>query len=382
MSKKVSKMLLISILLFTMVFAFLTKNLIKGQISYDKVTIQNELEEQLKTIIVGEHSQYYKNIGVSLEPKDVTIENGVANAIFDAKIDLTLRAEKVEDLPFMKGMLNYLNSRKATASKAQIEEANKLIEDWKLELKDYIGKPEPTGYATFKIVANVRSDSSIDPNSAKLYVSEPSTTSKGESFYPVPLPMFETTEKMEKNGEKTIEEIFKKVGDSLIISNTNEAKYTYNRLDARDYANSWTSNAPDNGDCLMDSSKWNNDEYPYYDNAYCNDCADYVSQALHEGGIPIDPGQWERLKDEYGDYTWAWTSVFSLKDYMYNNGHWTTSNFTNANAGCVIRMQEYDYHAVMIVLNDTIHRQFSGHTNDRKQYPYYSSNGWEYYAVQ
>jgi len=67
---------------------------------------------------------------------------------------------------------------------------------------------------------------------------------------------------------------------------------------------------------------------------------------------------------------------------MFNNGHWTTSNFTNANAGCVIRMPEYDYHTVMIVLNDTINRRFSGHTNDRKQHPYYSSNGWEYYTVQ
>jgi len=250
MSKKCSKMLLVSMLLIAMVFAFLTRNLIKGQISYDKVTIQNQLEEQLKTMIVENYSQYYKNIGVSIEPKTVTIENGVASAVFDAKIDLTLKAEKVEDLPFMKGMLNYFNSKKLIASKAQVEAANKLIDDWKLELQDYIGKPEPTAYATYKIVANIKSDGTIEGDSVNLYISEPSSTNKGEDFYPVPSPILETPEKMERNGEETMEETFKKAGDSPIANNTNEVKYTYNRLDARDYANSWTSNAPDNGDCV------------------------------------------------------------------------------------------------------------------------------------
>jgi len=214
MNKKVSKILLISMLLIAMVFAFLTKSLIKGQISYDKVTIQNQLEEQLKTMIVENYSNYYKNIGVSLTPKDVTIKDGIANAVFDAKIDLTLKAEKVEDLPLIKGMLNYLNSKKLIASEAQIEEANNLIDDWKLELKDYIGKPEPTAYATYKIVANIKNDSTIEGDSLNLYISQPSSTNKGDDFYPVPSPMLETSEKMEKAGEESMEETFKKVGSS------------------------------------------------------------------------------------------------------------------------------------------------------------------------
>lgn len=376
MSKKGSKMLLVSMLLIAMVFAFLTKSLTKGQISYDKVSIQNQLEGQLKTMIVKNYSQYYKNIGISLEPKTVTIKDGVASAVFDAKIDLTLKAEKIEDLPFVKGMLNYLNSKKLIASEAQIEAANKLIDDWKLELEDYIGKPEPTAYAEFKIAANVKNDSTIERDSLNLYISEPSSTNKGDDFYPVPSPMLETPEKMEREGEETMEETFKKAGDSLITNNTNEVKYTYNRLTARDYANSWTSNASYNGSCYMDASKWNTTQYPRYDGDYCNDCADYVSQALHAGGIPIDPGQWERGND--GD---TWIYVPYLKSYMMDKGHWTTSNFTQANAGNVIVMPN-DSHTMVIVLNDTVTREFSAHTNDRKQYIYYDYSGWEYYTVQ
>lgn len=234
MSKKVSKILLISMLLIAMVFTFLAKSLTKGQISYDKVAIQNQLEEQLKEMIVENYSHYYKNIGVSIEPKTVTIENGVASAVFDTKIDLTLKAEKVEDLPFMKGMLNYLNSKKLIATKTQIEEANKLIENWKLELQDYIGKPD-TVYAEFKITASIKNASTIEKDSVNLYISEPSSTNNGDDFYPVPSPMLETPEKMEMNGERAMEEAFKKVGDSPIANNTNGVKYTYNRLAARDY---------------------------------------------------------------------------------------------------------------------------------------------------
>jgi RNA polymerase sigma-70 factor (ECF subfamily) len=241
-------------------------------------------------------------------------------------------------------------------------------------------------------VANIKNDSTIEGDSLNLYISQPSSTNKGDDFYPVPSPMLETSEKMEKAGEESMEETFKKVGNSLIINNTNEVKYTYNRLNARDYANSWTSNPPQteqycchhkpDGTCdvWQDTSKWNNNDYPYYDNAYCNDCADYVSQALHYGGIPIEAGQWERLKDKDGQFTWAWTYSPSLKGYMMNRGYWTTSNFTNANAGCVIRMP--NAHTMMIVLNDTVTRKYSAHTNDRKQCIYYDYSGWEYYIVQ
>jgi len=65
---------------------------------------------------------------------------------------------------------------------------------------------------------------------------------------------------------------------------------------------------------------------------------------------------------------------------MINENHWTTSNFAQANAGNVIVIP--DYHTMVIVLNDTVTRKYSAHTNDRKQYIYYDYGGWEYYTVQ
>ena len=403
--KKFYKVLLIAVIIAAITAGFSIKSF-ANENTFDTKVLSNELTDTLQNWIVDSYSQYYKNINVnlSLEPNSVTVKNGTVSAVFDTKIDLTLKAEKIEDLPFMKGMLKYYNSKKLASSKAQVEAANNLINDWKSELKDYIGKPEPTAYAEFKITANVKNDGTLEKNSLKLYINESPSTNKGDDFYPVPSPMLETSEKMEKSGAEQMKETLQKALNSQIKT---KSSFPYNRIAARDYANKYTSNASSTDQIVydykdkygtwhigaieryVDPTYWNNYFYPlpkysngHYTSLAANNCADYVSQALHAGGILIDPGQWERLKDKNGYYPWAWTYVPSLKGYMTNKGYWTPWNFTYANAGCVIRMPEYDYHTVMIVLNDTIHRQFSGHTRDRKQLPYYSSNGWEYYKVQ
>jgi hypothetical protein len=373
----------ISVILIVVMLAVSVTQTTRGQASYDKIAIQNQLEAQLKELIVENYSQYYKDVGVSLTPKDVAIRDGIASAVLDARIDLTLKAERIEDLPFMKGMLECLDSKRSIATKAQIDESNRLLEDWRLELRDYIGKPESAAYATYKIVANVNDDSTTEKDGVKLYVSEPSLTNRGEDFYLVPSPMLETPEEMGKAGAALIEEVFKRMTSFCAVDGANGLRYTYDRLAARDYANQWVSaTAPDNGTCLMDPSKWNTTQYPRYTNDYCADCADYASQAMHAGGIPIDSGQWDRLRDGNGTYSWAWTSASSLKNYMINKGHWTSSNFTQANAGNIMRMLNYDGHTVMIVLNDTITRKYSAHTSDRKQYVYYDNSNYEYYIVQ
>ncbi len=207
--KKFYKILLIAVVIATVITGFYVRSLANVK-TYDTKAISQELSDALQNWIITNYSQYYKNIGVSIVPEGkVTIKNGVASEVFNTKINLTLKAESVEDLPFMKGMLNYFNSKKATATKAQIEAANKLIDDWNLELKGYIGKPEPTANATFKIAAVVRKDGSIKKDSVKIYIEEPSESGPGDAFYPVPPSIFESPEKEEKLGEEAIEEVMK-----------------------------------------------------------------------------------------------------------------------------------------------------------------------------
>lgn len=161
----------------------------------------------------------------------------------------------------------------------------------------------------------------------------------------------------------------------------------YDRIVARDYALEYTSNATKYCKCGelygVDYDYWNNSEYPYFDNACHNDCADYVSQAMHEGGIPIEAGKWERLKDGnsgYGPYGWTWTNVAALKDYMTSKGYWDKSNFAQCNAGNILLTSSS--HIVMVTLNDTVTHRYSGHTRDRKNYQFYDNSDYQYYTIK
>lgn len=256
----------VTMVLVAMILAFSVTQTTTGQASYDEIAIQDQLEAQLKELIIENYSQYYRDVDVSLTPRNIVIIDGIASAVLDAKINLTLRAEKVEDLPFVKGMLERLDSKRSTATNAQIEESDRLISDWGLELGGYIGKPEPAAYATYRIVANVRDGNTVEKDSAKLYISELSSENGGEEYCLIPSPMLETPEEMEKAGAALIDQTFQKAGSSPTVASTNNLEYVYyDRLAARDYANQWVSaNAPydDIGGCYRDASCWNTTAYP------------------------------------------------------------------------------------------------------------------------
>jgi len=61
---------------------------------------------------------------------------------------------------------------------------------------------------------------------------------------------------------------------------------TYNRLAAAQYADNWT-----HGRNLMFPDYGNEGGPPYLP---CNDCTNFVSQALWYGGMPLIPGDWDR----------------------------------------------------------------------------------------
>ena len=164
----------------------------------------------------------------------------------------------------------------------------------------------------------------------------------------------------------------------------------YYRVVARDYANQYTSNAaticPCNGsactvcscqDCIKgtqtvkrNSSVYNSGSYPNY---CCNDCANYVSQAMAAGSVPTS--------NTWKSGTSAWVGCGAMKTYFTStNNWWTASNYTNCNAGGIIMLTKAGssspYHVVMCVHNDTATRKFSGHTTDRKEQLYDLNYNW------
>lgn len=180
-----------------------------GEIILDVNTLSSELYNALKELLVSKYSQYYKDINIDLflATDSVTIKEEVISAIFNATINMTLKADKVEDIPYMKGMLDYYNSKKSTLSNAQIEAANKLIDDSKLEFEVYIGKPELTTYATFKATANISDTGDIDKKSVEMYIEDQSSAGNGDEFSPMTSEMLKTAEEMEKDGAEQMEKV-------------------------------------------------------------------------------------------------------------------------------------------------------------------------------
>lgn len=189
----------------------------------------------------------------------------------------------------------------------------------------------------------------------------------------------ETDSRMHANGQMQLQEMIS--GAVKIVLNRSEsdsvppeALEVYQRVRARDYANAWTSN-PVRG--TKDLTKWNTKENPLVQHppyvAYPDgDCANFVSQAICAGGIPMtsreksDACHW--FAGPYG-CSLAWENCTALYTYFTAKQYWAPSDLNQCNAGGIIFFKDKSgrrYHVVMCVQNDTVTRTYSAHTHDRR----------------
>ncbi len=127
----------------------------------------------------------------------------------------------------------------------------------------------------------------------------------------------------------------------------------------------------------QDKSKYN----PQYIGYYCTDCANYVSQAVHYGGIPTD-SIWYPYSQAWNvvDYPNSDNDLFS---YMWGRYCWLTFYRPYAIPGSM-GMIDWNSngspdHATLIVYNDGNVLKFNAHTSDHKNYLLPSS--WDVYFL-
>lgn len=348
---------------------------------------KNTIEETICKTFIDGFSQYYEINDVSVRFDDFTIIDGKLEACVFAKMNATLLAKSVEDLPYAKGMLKKANLKDFKyESKAKTDEAvynankDKLSNDkiarvskeidFRLnDLKQYINQPFDGNYF-LEVTADVM-DGSLDTNSIRILAENV------DEYIPFDEMLPKSEEEMEQEGSDDMQAAIDSDDDGFKSS----LYANYSRVDAVNYANMYTG--VDVTDCdvhgtscriLQDRYYWNNDTYPYYDALLHNDCADFVSQCLHAGGIPTD-STWSR-----GDVgTYAWVNVTGLKNYMLSKGYWTSATVSTCLSGGVIFTASD--HVVMCVRNDSVTKYYTGHTNDRVYAPYTNPSGWVYYKL-
>ena len=366
--------------------------------TYDTEAISNELSNTLKTWIIENEAQYYRDITVVVTPTDIEIKNNKMEGIFSVVLSQILKAENPEELPMIRGMKKFIDSNEESMSTNKAKAVNNELDSWLAEVKGYIGKTQ-TLNSDFKIVADLSSDGSILPETVNFFASD----GQG-SFYKVDS-LVDTADQMESAGFNHVKEIADKTNDAVPLAidtyrrcdlahpplpNKNDPAETRYYEEYNDYLNHAANYA--------DSFSYNREAYndAYY--ACLNDCANFVSQAMYAGGIPIDYTHdvthwWCVPPNPPLDYSpWCFTTPVpqncntGLKNYMINNGYWVTSNFDTANAGCVMMWKDTSGsagHVAMIVQNDTVNHAYSAHNKDHRHFQYYSEfqNDCDFYAV-
>ncbi|MFV3011076.1 amidase domain-containing protein [Clostridium botulinum] len=114
------------------------------------------------------------------------------------------------------------------------------------------------------------------------------------------------------------------------------------------------------------AKKWAKGRNPNYKDWGDNDCNNFVSQAVYAGGIPIS--------STWYDGSYAWIRVINFYNYMRSAGY-TVGGDDSANSTLGDVIQFYDKskdnwsHSVIITGSTDDGWLYSGHSNDRLNYP-------------
>lgn len=344
----------------------------------------NTILEAVKPLIEAE-AQFYNIQKVAVE-NVVTIPNddGTAATLCDIVFTMTLKATSVEELPYVAGMLNELGVETAEECYAMAENttvsamseldsvsivANLVAIEASSEIESYAENIGKENTLNFSVLITTDSNGNVID-----VLGRGETDTNGD---PITFPLSEyfpdTVQTMYQNGADAASamEAQAQTNDSINAP----AENLYDRIAARDYAMTWSSEASYSSTCphgnhYIDLSKYN-PAYSYY----CHqDCANFVSQAMRAGGVPTD--------SEWYPYSRAWRGTIAMYNHMrYTKGYWSESTYAACNAGGIIMNGEAgsyygDWgHVNMCVLNDTVNHAYAAHNNDHN-YKAYTENYW------
>ncbi|MBC7195107.1 MAG: amidase domain-containing protein [Caldisericia bacterium] len=257
----------------------------------------------------------------------------------------TLKLKNIEEHPIIKAYEKFIKNNQISKNNKDFIE--KQLKFWKENIYSYITTDQEL---------NLRFKIEIIKNELRIYIEDPFCNyidaNKGIEI---------------KNYDEIEDETYKNLIETFLNSNSKvpEVKLNYNPSSSVNYANTYTSNTTNQVWC-GDIYVYQNTNYynPNYYAYYCSDCANYVSQSVYAGGIPLD--------STWYPYTSSWTYCPDLNTYMWSNYCYLTYYRPYAIPGSICMMDQNDNnnpdHTTLIVYNDGSILKYSAHTHDRKQY--------------
>lgn len=354
--------------------ATLAPNVISNTtISQLKATAQNAIEQFFRE----SDKDLYSLVGFRFDDGEVTQSDGSVQYKTTVTVSERLKAQSVEEMPYIAGYLDELGASSyatmAASDKAELAksafgldqdtaltEAQQNVVDTFVQSMDttvemfdeYIGETSDFTYH-IKVSAPV-----AEPDNITL-------TGLDEFDNDVNINEYElrSYDEIYRNGAEDAQAAVQSMMISPAWVATKINNYnSYNRIAARDYAYKyWSSYNP-----AYTSYKGNG-----------GDCANFVSQCLHAGGIPTDA-------------TWkadsvSWIRASAVPSYMMNKGYATKTSYTNATAGSFAYTSSGAGHAVLVTINDGAKIAYTAHTTDRKDAAFSSTdlNGnYSFYVIK
>lgn len=338
-----------------------------------KATAQNAIEQFFRE----SDKDLYSLVGFRFDDGEVTQSDGSVQYKTTVTVSECLKAQSVEEMPYIAGYLDELGASSyatmAASDKAELAksafgldqdtaltEAQQNVVDTFVQSMDttvemfdeYIGETSDFTYH-IKVSAPV-----AEPDNITL-------TGLDEFDNDVNINEYElrSYDEIYRNGAEDAQAAVQSMMISPAWVATKINNYnSYNRIAARDYAYKyWSSYNP-----AYTSYKGNG-----------GDCANFVSQCLHAGGIPTDA-------------TWkadsvSWIRASAVPSYMMNKGYATKTSYTNATAGSFAYTSSGAGHAVLVTINDGAKIAYTAHTTDRKDAAFSSTdlNGnYSFYVIK
>ena len=333
-----------------------------------EVTILNDNQKEAITSyvqnqIIDSYSEYYTIPEISVEIESADREKNELVIDVEASFIKVLKAKSAKDLPYVQGMVEELS---AMSTQSDIDKANTYIESLVKDLEEnYIGvKQEENSCFQVRIPANVKGLEMSDKEYKIIFKGEDNFTATMEDFAPP------AAKELKENGKNQIKDVITQENVFRVLSSAQD----YDRIDARNYIKKWTDAC---GGCHCSTCDPSISVYnPAYTSYHMNDCANYVSQAIHAGGISTD-STWAP-----GTTCWYTTGYngYGLVDYMVDQGiFFGTSLKSKAFAGSIMYFTGYS-HVGMVDQNDTVTMTFCAHTYDRKSCSFKNLSGVVFYV--
>ncbi|WP_234400351.1 amidase domain-containing protein [Coprothermobacter proteolyticus] len=371
-------------LILTGMFALSFKKPVAAKAEVSQEQLQQLLNQAL-LIYLKATSTYMDISEQTVTLADFNSDSLPIEAIFDVSQTFVANFKTPDDDPMLAGKIKWLENNRAKLTPNEISVAEVLINQTRKQVQESMTEPF-TGYSNWKITADSAEDA-ISGN-FKVYL-----WTVLEHKLAGEIKNWEITDSLLP--QITEEEVYKTFGDTvkaathahqIFLENMKEQENTetetqtligitaqgfqYNYNAAANYANTYTSNTTRTVTCQdqrtgkkisvrHDPSYYNTSEYSYY---ACGDCANYVSQSLHAGGIPTD-SFWYPGSEK-------WVSATNMRNYMLGEGYAYRSQVADKGGfigyGDTSSSTATLYHVLVVVQVSSGNVYVSAHTNDVK----------------